>query len=585
MTKSRSTKPFLWSILTLLLLTAAFPSAAPTSVLIWSDEFDAPGLPDAKRWGYDVGGDGGGNREAQLYTQARAANARIDSGILRLTARREDTGTCWYGPCKFTSARLVTRGLAAWTYGRVEVRARLPRGKGLWPAIWMLPQSNLYGNWPNGGEIDIMENVGYEPATVHGTVHTEAYNHVIGTQKGSSISSASIADSFHVYGLDWRPDSLFITLDGKAYFAFKNEGQPSKWPFQQPFYLLLNVAVGGEWGGQQGVDTAVFPQSLLVDWVRVSKVAWQPGPFRVTPRASEGGHVQVTPSLESYPALSRVTLEAKADSGWEFFAWDSGGEKPQSLDTVILERDLVARARFLPAGERVANGDFQNGLAGWTFWHDAALPSAMQWREGALCAHPGGIDAASPWKTQVSWPGLTVKAGEAYDLRFSLRASASRNVVSTLVQDGDPFATLASWTTQASSQWQSRSHRFAVNASHAKARLEFDLAGDTSEICFDSVSLRKVSSGTPVAYPMPHFSQGGPAHWQIRAGGLWLQSHSSQVLHWRLSRAQGSQAFSGKLAPGQGANVLLAREGRGLWVLALSGDGDRRPKSVKLFLL
>ncbi len=568
----------------MLIAAACSVVAEPATVLVWSDEFDSPGLPDPNRWGYDVGGEGHGNQEAQLYTLARPANVWIDSGILRMTARREDTGSCWYGPCKFTSARLVTRGLASWTYGRVEVRARLPRGTGLWPALWMLPQSSLAEAWPKGGEIDIMENVGYEPTTVHGTVHTEAYNHVLGTQKGDAISSASIADSFHVYGLDWRPDSLFITMDGKTYFAFANEEDPAKWPFQQPFYLLLNVAVGGTWGGQQGVDTTVFPQSLFVDWVRVSKVAWSPGPFQVTPRASEGGHVQVTPSLASYPALTRVALEAKPEAGWEFFAWDSGGESPQSLDTVIVDRDLIARALFLPAGERVANGHFQSGLAGWSFWHEATLPSTLQWRDGALCASPGGSDAAHPWKAQISWPGFVVKAGEAYDLRFSVRASANRPIVAALVQAVDPFTTLASWSTEATSQWQLQSHRFTVNADQAKTRLEFDIAGDTAEICLDSISLRKVSTDLPIARPTPKAAPSRLAHWQIRSGHLWLQSQSSQDLHWCIHRIQGGQTFSGKLGPWEGKYVTAPQTVRGLWILTWSEGKNPQWKSAKIIL-
>lgn len=199
-------------------------AAAPSSVVVWSDEFDKPGFPDSTRWSYETGGDGMGNKEAELYTGKRASNAWVSDGLLRITARREDTGTCWYGPCKFTSARLVSRGKAEWLYGKVEVRAKLTRGVGLWPAIWMLGATKTYGGWPAQGEIDIMENVGFDSSTVFGTVHTEAYNHKIGTSKGSTTKSTTLADSFHVYSLDWRPDSLFVGFDGKNYFKFKNEG-------------------------------------------------------------------------------------------------------------------------------------------------------------------------------------------------------------------------------------------------------------------------------------------------------------------------------------------------------------------------
>jgi len=174
----------------LLLVFLAAAAHSRDSLLVWQDEFNTPGQPDPARWDWDEGGTGGGNSEAQYYTRNRPANARVEGGNLVITARREDTLTCWYGPCKFTSARLVTRGHASWLYGRVDVRAKLPKGKGVWPAIWMLPEHSPYGSWPGSGELDIMENVGYEPGKIYGTVHTQAFNHTIGTQSGSSITVA-----------------------------------------------------------------------------------------------------------------------------------------------------------------------------------------------------------------------------------------------------------------------------------------------------------------------------------------------------------------------------------------------------------
>jgi|GEM_PF-3404067 len=268
-----------WVAAALAALSLSLPAFAAEnpSVLVWSDEFETPGLPDPGHWNWDTGGSGNGNQEGQYYTRARPANAHVDSGYLQVTARREDTLTCWYGPCKFTSARLVTRGLATWTYGKVEVRARLPTGKGLWPAIWMLPQDNAYGNWPNSGEIDIMENVGFEPGIVHGTVHTQDYNHLLNTQRGATLAVDNLGEVFHVYGLEWGPDSLSMAVDGRRYFSFARETGSAKWPFDKPFYLLVNIAVGGSWGGQQGVDTTVFPQSMLIDWVRVYQASPQTG--------------------------------------------------------------------------------------------------------------------------------------------------------------------------------------------------------------------------------------------------------------------------------------------------------------------
>jgi len=232
--------------------------------LIWSDEFDKGMLPDSTRWGYDIGGHGWGNKELQTYTYQRHENARIENGLLVIEARREARNGMNY-----TSARLVTKGNGEWRYGKVEVKAKIPRGRGTWPAIWMLPVNNAYGKWPQSGEIDIMEHVGFDPGNIHGTVHTEAFNHKDGTQRGKKIAVPNAQDNFHLYSIEWTTEKIDFLVDDNVYFSFKNNHGYKAWPFDQAFYLILNIAVGGTWGGQKGVDDRIFPQHLLVDYVRV----------------------------------------------------------------------------------------------------------------------------------------------------------------------------------------------------------------------------------------------------------------------------------------------------------------------------
>lgn len=233
--------------------------------LIWADEFNYTGLPDSSKWSYDTGNHGWGNNELQYYTAQREENARVGNGILSINALKED-----YKGSRFTSARLVTKNKGDWKYGRLEIRAKLPKGLGLWPAIWMLPTDWEYGDWPQSGEIDIMEHVGYLPDSVFGTVHTGAYNHTIGTQKTKSAFRKDLASAFHVYALEWDEDGIRIFIDEEQYFEFTNEKRGSReWPFDKRFHLLLNMAVGGNWGGKMGVDESVFPQSMEVDYVRV----------------------------------------------------------------------------------------------------------------------------------------------------------------------------------------------------------------------------------------------------------------------------------------------------------------------------
>lgn len=241
----------------------AAPAAAQPK-LVWSDEFDNNGLPDSTKWNYDVGGHGWGNNELQFYTDKRTENARVENGMLIIEARKET----WQGS-KYTSARLITKGKGDWKYGRIEVKAKLPKGLGTWPAIWMLASTNPF-NWPDDGEIDIMEHVGYDQGKVHGSVHTKKYNHVIGTQKTGNMMVPDCSEAFHVYSVEWNAEKVSIGIDNKVYFNFTNEHSGyDAWPFDNKLHLLLNIAVGGNWGGQKGVDENIWPQKMEVDYVRV----------------------------------------------------------------------------------------------------------------------------------------------------------------------------------------------------------------------------------------------------------------------------------------------------------------------------
>lgn len=232
---------------------------------VWADEFDYEGLPDSTKWTYDVGGDGWGNNELQYYTEDRLKNARVEDGHLIIEAHQDTFETRNY-----SSARLLTRGKQAWRYGRFEIRAKLPSGTGTWPAIWMLPEDWAYGGWPESGEIDIMEHVGFEPVMVYGSIHTDAYNHVEGTQVTNDITIPDAESEYYTYEIEWTPERITWYVDGEQYGTFSNKHESYKeWPFDQDFHLILNIAVGGNWGGQQGVDESIWPQQLVIDYVRV----------------------------------------------------------------------------------------------------------------------------------------------------------------------------------------------------------------------------------------------------------------------------------------------------------------------------
>jgi beta-glucanase (GH16 family) len=263
----------------LIMLAVCVPLCAADWKLVWSDEFNGKGLPDASKWTYEEGFIA--NREAQYYTKGRLDNIRQENGSLIIEARREKwpnasfrEGSTRYREqrrdAEYTSARIKTQGKAEWRYGRFEIRAKLPTGRGTWPAIWMLGTNTDKVGWPRGGEIDIMENVGYDPDVIHANVHTQAYNHVKKTNKGAKISVEKPWQDFHVYAVEWTPAQMDFFVDDRKYFTFQNEKTgEATWPFDQPFYLILNVAVGGTWGGTKGVDDGIFPQRMEVDYVRV----------------------------------------------------------------------------------------------------------------------------------------------------------------------------------------------------------------------------------------------------------------------------------------------------------------------------
>ncbi|MGA0556466.1 glycoside hydrolase family 16 protein [Larkinella sp. VNQ87] len=245
------------------------PLMSGTRKLVWADEFEKPGLPNSAKWKYDVGADGWGNNELQYYSALRPENARIENDKLIIEARREE----YQGALYYTSARLSTQGKASWTNGRIEVSAKLPRGRGTWACIWMLGNDyTSYSSWPKCGEIDIMEHVGFDEGKVHGSLHTLNYNHLKSNQKTKYFHVSDATTNFHVYAIEWTSDQIDFYVDDSKYYTAKKTDlgvSEAQWPFDKPFFIILNIAVGGNWGGQKGIDDTIWPQRMEVDYVRV----------------------------------------------------------------------------------------------------------------------------------------------------------------------------------------------------------------------------------------------------------------------------------------------------------------------------
>ncbi|AFR27665.1 glycoside hydrolase family 16 protein [Arthrobacter sp. Rue61a] len=256
--------------------------------LVWSDEFNGPAgmAPDPGKWTHDTGGSGWGNGELQYYTSSTSNAAADGQGNMAITARKENPAgyQCHYGPCQYTSARLISAGKFSRTQGRFEARLKVPKGQGMWPAFWMLGDNVFTDGWPASGELDVMENVGKEPGTVWGSIHGPGYS-------GANASNASytlpggkaLGDAFHTFTVDWGPDSITWYIDGISYSQKTKATTSGPWVFDHDFFLLLNLAVGGYWPGAPNSGTQ-FPQSLLVDYVRVYELA--SGPARPVSPAS-----------------------------------------------------------------------------------------------------------------------------------------------------------------------------------------------------------------------------------------------------------------------------------------------------------
>lgn len=240
----------------------AAPISAPQGwVLDWHDEFDGPAL-DHARWHEETGDPRNGNGEQQFYT-ARPENLRIEDGKLVIEARREPMGGMAH-----TSARINTRGRVERTHGRYEARIRIPRGQGIWPAFWLLGAACGKVPWPRCGEIDIMENIGKEPGLVHGTLHGPGYSGDKGIGRPQALAEGAYADDFHVYALEWEPSEIRWYRDGILYHTARPDLVKGDWVFEHPFFVILNLAVGGGWPGNPDAATR-YPQQMLVDYVRV----------------------------------------------------------------------------------------------------------------------------------------------------------------------------------------------------------------------------------------------------------------------------------------------------------------------------
>lgn len=462
----------------------------PGWVLVWADEFDGEGLPSPAYWTFETEGNqwGWGNNEAQFYTDGRLENARVEEGRLIITARKEPMGGKEY-----TSARINTRKLGGWLYGRFEARMKLPSGRGIWPAFWMMPVDNFYGGWPAGGEIDIMEFFGFIPETIYHTIHTSTYNHRQGTQIGTKVKVANLHDDYHLYAVEWFPDRFDFYLDEKKVFSYEKTGDhPAVWPFDRHFYLILNCAVGGDWCYQMGgIGDTPFPQVLEVDYVRVYK--WNDGkPHTLQVAATEGGRVYYR-EKEVYAPGEEVRLRAEAEPGYKFLYWSGGLSTVHGSEaTIRVFNDTTVRAHFAPEAEMLKNGDFELGLLAWNRWVDTDAAAAEVFTDqGALrvdLKRPGKHD----WQVQLT-QAVPLAKGKTYRVSFDAWARRRRPVTVRLNQNHPPYAAYARQTFTIDKEKKIYSFTVTIDEDDADSRLEFDFGQARGTVWLDNVSMEVIT--------------------------------------------------------------------------------------------
>lgn len=474
-------------LITLLFCTSG--SNAQNRKLIWADEFAGTTI-DRSVWSFDSGP---ANDNIHYFTD-RLENARIEDGKLHIIAREET-----YQGYGYTSALLKTSRSMYWRYGRIEASIKLPATNGLVPAFWMLPEDDAYGWWPESGEIDIMEHPTNEVSRIYGTVHTGAYNSFTGSQpRGSSIRIPDAETAFHVYAVEWTPEEMEFYVDEQKYFTFWNLYSGSEtWPFNQPFYIILNIAVGGGWVGEPD-STSTFPAVMEVDYVRVYQDMNDMTIYGADFVPSHSQSVPYSiPDIAGEGVVWSVPEEAEIVSGQ--------GTHTIAIDWGTLGGDVIADI-FTHDGahtigvpvtvspDHIKNGGFETGVK---YWHKTGpFPAEADFTLTSENAYAGDYSlfvdvktsGGNPWDAQLSQQDLLLEAGKQYQASFFARTADMRRDITVAIVNSTNYALYASKTVTLTGNWEQHHLGFAV-PSDTVVSFNFDLGGKIGRYCFDEIAL------------------------------------------------------------------------------------------------
>jgi beta-glucanase (GH16 family) len=460
--------------------------SAQKYVQVWSDEFDTPGLPDSTKWSYEIGKLR--NNELQYYTSHRPENARIEDSVLIIEARKEQ-----FEDAEYTSASLISQGIGDWLYGKIEISAKVPTGRGTWPALWMMSTYSEYGGWPKSGEIDIMEYIGVEPQNLYYNVHFE------GTDGSGHQSSGSGRindirnpfDQFIKFTLIWTPEKLEWFANDVKYHEYEKPADDYRvWPFDKEFYLIMNLAYGGNWGGYGGVDDSKLPHQFLIDYVRVYQLQDTEPPFILDIEPANGGIVDVSPDLEFYPENTEVTLTAIPDENYIFQSWRHlSGANPF---TFTIRKDTTILPCFVREGELLTNGSFDRSWFSWRFYvyNDQTTNYTTSIEDGVFVidiTQSPGID----WHLGFQEQGFSMPEGR-YKLTFDAYAEQQEQLLITVSKnypDWDSHITKRATVTTFNQKYELTLN---MPLDDENVRLYFGIGNFSGKFYIDNISLRRI---------------------------------------------------------------------------------------------
>lgn len=478
-------------VLSLLIIVFPFLIQAQKYVMVWNDEFNSPGLPDSTKWNYESGKLR--NNELQYYTVKRPENARIEDSVLVIEARKEK-----YNGADYTSASIISKGIGDWKYGKIEISAKVPTGKGTWPALWMMPTNSEYGTWPRSGEIDIMEYVGFEPQYLHYTCHFEGTNG--SGHQSSGLKSASIVNPFNKFikfTLVWTPDKIeWYANDIKYHQYVRSSNDTRVWPFNQEFYLILNLAYGGTWGGTAGIDDTKLPHKFLIDYVRVYQLQDSEGPFNLNINPPRHGKVEISPLMDKYPENMEVTVTAIPDSGYSFNAWQyRSGANPL---TITMNKNTDLTPLFYERDQLFKNGEFDSNYSSWSFYNYNSqtisyVPSVIDSTFVFDMTKSSGTD----WHAGFQQSGLSLEKAE-YRLTFDAWAENANTLLITVSRNYGDWGALISKNVNLATSRKKYEVTLNMTTADNNVRLYFGAGRFTGKLWFDNMSLKKVEKSTPI---------------------------------------------------------------------------------------